>query len=341
MTLAKLALVKPDHRASTKPNLATVEGRLVAYCDGLTRRELAPRTIYKYAEEVQNGEWWCQQRGYSLRNVPAVVLGEYVATRPKSFATRNAMRAAFTHYWRIFKRKDPPIWMVKVPRKPKMVCRALTDEEAMRLETRARERGGREGFAVLLAMYQGLRREEISAVAWHDFGGDGWLKMLGKGDVPATLPLHPVVIAAAAELPRAHPTWVFPGRDGERHANPATIWSWVLLVAREAGLERVTPHRLRHTCLATANDNTGDLRAVQDFARHAKVDTSAGYTRTTARRLVAVMEAVNYGADAAEAAERERRLTAKLKRLRPEQVPVVEAVLDELLESGRIVAGEA
>ena len=139
-----------------------------------------------------------------------------------------------------------------------------------------------------------------------------------------------MVTAAVAALPRSHPTWVFSGRLNG-HVHPATVWTWVVNLAEGAGIERVTTHRLRHTCLATANDNTGDLRAVQDFARHSKVDTTAGYTRSTERRLRTVMESIDYSPGAAEVAERGQRLAAKLKRLAPEHHPAVEALVDELL----------
>ena len=54
------------------------------------------------------------------------------------------------------------------------------------------------------------------------------------------------------------------------------------------------PHRLRHTALATANDRLGDLRAVSLFARHARVETTMIYTRTTARKLRQVVSALEY-----------------------------------------------
>lgn len=47
--------------------------------------------------------------------------------------------------------------------------------------------------------------------------------------------------------------------------------------------------------MATANDNTGNLRAVMAFARHARPETTMGYTRTTARQLMSVMEAISFG----------------------------------------------
>jgi site-specific recombinase XerD len=74
----------------------------------------------------------------------------------------------------------------------------------------------------------------------------------------------------------------------------ATIWAWVRLVAEEAGLPPVAPHVLRHTCLSAANDATGDLRAVQALAGHAKVETTSGYSRAGKRRLEAAVAAIDY-----------------------------------------------
>ena len=61
----------------------------------------------------------------------------------------------------------------------------------------------------------------------------------------------------------------------------ATIWTWTSQVAEAAGLGHVQTHRLRHTSLTTALDNTKDLRSVMEFARHSRPQTTAGYTRTT------------------------------------------------------------
>ncbi len=88
---------------------------------------------------------------------------------------------------------------------------------------------------------------------------------------------------------------MFPGRKRGGPVAPATIWQWVRVLAARAGLQDVTTHRLRHTALATANDNTGNLRAVMAFARHARPETTMGYTRTTARQLMSVMEAISFG----------------------------------------------
>ncbi len=74
----------------------------------------------------------------------------------------------------------------------------------------------------------------------------------------------------------------------------ATVWDWTKRVGREAGIENLRTHQLRHTSLTTAHDNTGNLRSVMKFARHSRPQTTAGYTRTTKEQLLAVSEALDY-----------------------------------------------
>jgi integrase len=290
-----LAVVAKPKPVSLARDLATIAGRMAAYRQALFERELSPRTVRQYCGEAHNAEWWCEQQGYTLRNVPALVLAQYVERRPKTWSSRSLTRKALRHYWDIFGRRNPPMWVLRLPKKPRMVCKALSDEDAARLARLARERGDNKGLATLVAMYQGLRREEISAIRWSDLTDDGWINVFGKGSLPATLPLHPVVAAAFEHLERLNEGWVFPSpiREGQ-HVHPATVWDWIHRLAAEAGLEGVGPHQLRHTCLATANDRTGDLRAVQDFARHARPETTAGYTRSTEARLRSVVESLTY-----------------------------------------------
>jgi integrase len=58
---------------------------------------------------------------------------------------------------------------------------------------------------------------------------------------------------------------------------------------------------LRHTALAEANDRSRDLRTVQEIARHSRPETTAGYTRTTSRRMAAVVAMIDYGRNQGEA----------------------------------------
>lgn len=140
---------------------------------------------------------------------------------------------------------------------------------------------------------------EIARLRWEDFDDDAegrpaWVQVHGKGDRVAWVPVHPL-LAIVLERWRRPEGWLFEGRDPARPVSAATIWAWVRQVAAEAGVGLVPAHVLRHTCLAECNDRSGDLRTVQEIARHSRPETTAGYTRTTAARMAAVIAMIDYG----------------------------------------------
>ncbi len=129
---------------------------------------------------------------------------------------------------------------------------------------------------------------------WDGFDSNrDWYTLIGKGNRTRRLPVH-IVMADELRGRQNGSPYVFTGRYGG-HVTRATIWNWVGLVALAAGIdEHVWPHRLRHTALATANDNTQNLRSVQSFAGHSRPETTSGYTRTTATRLREVSDSLDY-----------------------------------------------
>lgn len=87
----------------------------------------------------------------------------------------------------------------------------------------------------------------------------------------------------------------FPGRfDG--HAHHGTVYLWVERVGQAAGLGKVHPHALRHTCATRMYEETGDVRVVQQFLGHSDPATTARYTRVPRRRLEAAVATLNYAA---------------------------------------------
>lgn len=273
----------------------------------LLGRGMSRRTVHVYSNAVERANRWMLAQGTHLDTASATEVRAYAETLPRTRSTLALLRSALRAYWVATGRHRAPIDAVRVPSKPRMVCRALGEDDARRLAAVARARSDRRGTAVLLGLYSALRRSEIAALRWDQVGEDR-IRVVGKGDVSATVPLHPVVAEALDELRGAHlaSPYVFPGRDGGP-SNPTTVWGWVRAVATEAGLGQVPTHVLRHTALATALDATGDLRAVQEFARHADPLTTAGYTRVRGRRLDAVVQSIDYDR-AAEVEHRSHRL---------------------------------
>lgn len=257
---------------------------------------LGTRTIEQYLSAIRYAERWCCDNGYALRTLPATGLLELAETLPFTWSSRRRMRSALKAYWEATGRKNAPTKAIRVPRKPYMRSRALEIPVAAELEKAARARGDRKGLVVLLGLYLGLRRLELAQLRWRDFDAElEWVTVAGKGDIIADLPIHPVLREALRSTPNLGDDWLFPGRFGAS-ASPVTMWEWVKQVAKEAQLGPIATHVLRHTCLTTANDATGDLRAVQMFARHARPDTTAGYTRVSTKRMIHVMLSLDYQA---------------------------------------------
>lgn len=253
---------------------------------------LAPRTAKLYERTLLAADRWCAARHLDLDTLTPLQVAEYASTRPLSHSSRILLRTVLRHYWQHVGRADPPLRAIRVPPEPQHVCRALEEDDARILAKAARARRDRPGQAVVLGLYQAMRREEIATLPWASLRDEGFLRIVGKGSKERRIPLHPAAAEALAWLPPVG-EYVFTGRFGGP-VTPATIWQWVREVSEVAGVPRIAPHVLRHTSLATANDNTGDLRAVQHFAGHAKPETTSIYTRANARRLAAVVSSIDY-----------------------------------------------
>ena len=253
---------------------------------------LAPKTARLYARSIVAAERWCAERHLDLSTLVPELVVELAETKPLTHSSRTILRASLRHYWDHVERDNPPLRAIRVPPEPRHVCRAQEEDDARILAKAARARGDRKGLAVILGLYQAMRREEIATMSWAWLRDTGAIRVVGKGTKERRIPLHPVAEEALTWVPRSS-AYVFTGRFGGP-VTPATIWAWVREVSESAGVPVIPPHVLRHTALATANDNTGDLRAVQAFAGHAKPETTAGYTRANTRRLAAVVASLDY-----------------------------------------------
>jgi len=266
--------------------------RAATYAEHLVGQGKTVKTVRDYQREVDLVLAWLAARRLNLDVASPSNLVAYADTRPNTPAIRAHLRSALRHYWTW---QDVSGWpdAIRVPTPAPMVCKALEPIDA-RLMVKTSIGWWREGTAVLAGAYLALRNEEIASMRWDGFDGDlAWYTLVGKGNRTRTVPVHPI-LADELDGHRDDSPYVFEGRFGG-YVTHATIWNWVVKVAKKAGVdEHVWPHRLRHTALATANDNTGNLRAVQSFAGHARPETTSGYTRTTATRLREVSDSLDY-----------------------------------------------
>lgn len=264
---------------------------------------LAPRTAYIYARMVDRVVPLLEARGTDLGRCGAVDMVAVAENFTKSYSQREILRAAMVAAWEVIERDDAPVRALRVPPRPRGRCRALSEDGARQLEAKAWELQDEPcGLATLIGLYSGMRRAEIARLRWEDIlsgetGAPEWIRVHGKGDVVADIPVHPI-LAGVLDRQRRSAGYLFKGRAAGQPVTPATVWNWVRQVSIEAGLPPVKTHVLRHTALAEANDRTGDLRAVQSIARHSRIETTLTYTRTTAARMRQVMASIDYGRSA-------------------------------------------
>ncbi len=136
-------------------------------------------------------------------------------------------------------------------------------------------------LAVLLGL-NGLRVSEACGTNIEHLGfqrGHRTLRILGKGDKPATIPLVP---RAARTIDLAvgdrHEGPILRRKDGQR-LDRRTAHRWVRSIGKRAGLGAVHPHMLRAGFIMAALDAGVPLRDVQIAARHADPRTTTIYDR--------------------------------------------------------------
>jgi integrase/recombinase XerD len=94
-----------------------------------------------------------------------------------------------------------------------------------------------------------------------------------------------------ALLPRG---WLFPGRNPLEPLSTRQLNRAVHAAAQAAGInKRVSPHTLRHSFATHLLEQDTDIRVIQVLLGHAKLDTTALYTRvanTTIRTVTSPLD---------------------------------------------------
>src|SRR3990167_3029962 len=142
----------------------------------------------------------------------------------------------------------------------------------------------------LLCARAGLRSSEAARVRheeliWNN-GTPSILRLIGKGDKEAMLPLGPSLQGAlGAVSARGAEGWVFPGY--KTHIVDRQARYWLVDACERAGIPRVKahPHALRHS-FATHLLRAGvNLIEVRDLMRHSSLAVTSIYLHTCPERL--------------------------------------------------------
>jgi site-specific recombinase XerD len=158
--------------------------------------------------------------------------------------------------------------------------------------------------ALATAYGAGLRVSEVVALKVGDVDSERMLLRVerGKGRKDRHTMLSPQLLELlrawwregrrlGALLPRG---WLFPGRNPVEPLSTRQLNRAVHAAAEAAGIKkRVSPHTLRHSFATHLLEQDTDIRVIQVLLGHAKLDTTALYTRvanTTIRAVISPLD---------------------------------------------------
>jgi site-specific recombinase XerD len=208
--------------------------------------------------------------------------------------TINAAIAALRFFFNVtLERPDlvRPLTSVHKPRKAPVV---LNQEEVVRLFEAAPGLKYKAAFGV--AYGAGLRVSEVVALKVSDIPGSspGTSERMtlrveqGKGQRDRYVMLSPQLLEWLREWWRAArpQAWLFPGQNPVNPMSARQLVRAVHAAAQAAGIaKRVSPHTLRHSFATHLLEQNVDIRVIQVLLGHAKLETTALYTRVAVNTI--------------------------------------------------------
>jgi site-specific recombinase XerD len=250
--------------------------------DDMTARRFKEKVQKDYVRQVRN---FAAFLGRSPDTATSEDLRRYqlhMAQQQIGAGSINAAIAALRFFFTVtLERPDlvRPLRVVNEPRKAPVV---LSREEVARLIEAAP--GLKYKAALSVAYGAGLRVSEVANLKVSDIDSERMTLRVeqGKGQRDRTVMLSPQLLELLrdwwhAARPRA---WLFPGQNPINPITPRQLNRAVTAAKDLAGIsKRVSPHTLRHSFATHLLEQGADIRVIQVLLGHAKLETTALYTR--------------------------------------------------------------
>lgn len=192
---------------------------------------------------------------------------------------------------------------VRSPKLPRKLPRPLEIGQTFRLlyDLPLTDWTGARDKALFTLLYGcGLRIDEALSLNVNDVpGGEGYLRVTGKGRKERQVPMIPQVTAAITTYLNARPfaatgdAPLFLGARGKR-LNQGIAQKAMRDLRRALNLpETATPHALRHSFATHLLQNGANLREIQELLGHESLSTTQRYTDINAEELLSVYKAAH------------------------------------------------
>ncbi len=192
----------------------------------------------------------------------------------------------------------PDLNLIKPPKFSTPLPNTLSIDEFEKLQkscvVESKFKTARNHMTLLLLFGLGCRVSELIQLNLNDFfEGEGWLKVLGKGNKERIIPVtEPLMLELVAYLKEIRPNLAKKNEksilinDRGNRPSRVDIWRWLDAWSKLAGFDKtVNPHKFRHGCATALLEAGADLRSIQVLLGHSSIQTTQIYTSVSTKHL--------------------------------------------------------
>jgi integrase/recombinase XerD len=265
--------------------------------EDMTIRKLAPKTQEGYIRTIKNFSVFLGRSPdtASFEDIRRFQL--HLAASSAGTPILNHTVSALRFFFRVTLRRHDIIEHTAFIREPRKLPVVLSPGEVARLLDAAP--GLKYKAALSVAYGAGLRVSEVVALKVSDIDSQRMIIRVeqGKGRKDRYVMLSPHLLELLrAWYKAARPQgWLFPGLNPVRPMTTRQLTRACHSAAHMAEIgKRVSPHTLRHSFATHLLEQNIDIRVIQVLLGHAKLDTTALYTRVATKTIQQVMSPLEH-----------------------------------------------
>src|SRR6201993_1757451 len=273
--------------------------------EDMTIRKFAPKTQHDYVQRIKNFAAFVGRSPdtATLEDVRRYQL--HLTASGVGVPTINQTVSTLRFFFKVTLRRHDIVEHTHFIHEPRKLPVVLSPEEVAQLLDAAP--GLKYKAALSVAYGAGLRAAEVTSLKVGDIDSKRMVIRVeqGKGrkDRYVMLSRHLLELLRVwwrAERPQG---WLFPGRDRVQPMTTRQLNRACHAAAQRAEIDkRVSLHTLRHSFATHLLEQNIDVRVIQVLLGHAKLDTTALYTRVATKTISEVMSPLEHIAGKAERA---------------------------------------
>ncbi len=256
--------------------------------DDMTARRFTEDTQRDYVRNVRNFTAFLGRSPDTATREDLRRFQLHMAQQQISAPTINAAIAALRFFFNVTLERPDLVRPLRTVNEPRRAPVVLSQEEVARLLEAAP--GLKYKAALSVAYGAGLRVSEVAALKVSDIDSQRMTLRVeqGKGQRDRYVMLSPQLLELLRDWwHAAQPqVWLFPGQNPINPMTPRQLNRAVHAAKILAGIsKRVSPHTLRHSFATHLLEQGVDIRVIQVLLGHAKLETTALYTRVAVNTI--------------------------------------------------------